>query len=269
MTTVTARGFLATATDTLERTAPRFVALLRSGVDPDARVSPEWTVQHAANHVAHYLPLYVDMVAGNGSPVAALEDLAVYNQRTAEAGGAPDLHELADQLEAGLRRLVEVFRAQELDRSVPWHGGGPMPLSSLAGLYVGELLVHGFDIAKACRRPWPIGREDAAVVVTALMPVLPLAVNEANARGFRAAYEVRLRGVADARWLLVFDDGRLEIAPAGDRKPDCVVSADPTAYLLVGYGRKSPTVAALTGSIASFGRKPWLGFRFGSLLNNP
>jgi putative sterol carrier protein len=48
-----------------------------------------------------------------------------------------------------------------------------------------------------------------------------------------------------------------------------VISADPVAFLEVGYGRANPLVAALTGKLVAKGRKPWLGLAFGKLFAAP
>lgn len=58
------------------------------------------------------------------------------------------------------------------------------------------------------------------------------------------------------------------VGPA-DGQVDCILSVDPVAFLRVGYGRANPLTAALTGKVVAFGRKPWLGLTFGSLLAAP
>jgi hypothetical protein len=50
---------------------------------------------------------------------------------------------------------------------------------------------------------------------------------------------------------------------------DCRISADPVAFLLVGYGRVSQWPQIARGKMVAWGRKPWLGVKFRSLLRKP
>jgi hypothetical protein len=88
-----------------------------------------------------------------------------------------------------------------------------------------------------------------------------------EAQGFSGAYEIRLRG--DGRVVFAFDDGTLRIDPADDQRIDCRLSADPAVFLLASYGRIPVWRTALTGAVIASGRKPWLAFRFKSLLSSP
>ena len=68
---------------------------------------------------------------------------------------------------------------------------------------------------------------------------------------------------------LAFDDGTLHVSTDYAESVDCHLSADPTAFLLVMYGRQGPLRPALTGKVVAWGRKPWLAFRIPSLLQRP
>ena len=71
--------------------------------------------------------------------------------------------------------------------------------------------------------------------------------------------------------LLTFTDGVMSVGRGrreGDAA-DCTISADPEAFLLVGYGRSSQWGPILRGKIFASGRKPWLGLKFNSLLVKP
>ncbi len=48
-----------------------------------------------------------------------------------------------------------------------------------------------------------------------------------------------------------------------------MISADPVAFLLVGYGRIGQWGQILRGKLVASGRKPWLGLGFGKLLTSP
>ncbi len=48
-----------------------------------------------------------------------------------------------------------------------------------------------------------------------------------------------------------------------------MISADPAAFLLVGYGRMPLVRALLRGGILAWGRRPWLGLRLMDLFFQP
>jgi hypothetical protein len=78
-------------------------------------------------------------------------------------------------------------------------------------------------------------------------------------------YHLRLRGGDD--WAIEVRDARAEIQR---RRPpsraDLRVSAEPVAFLLVGYGRMSRWRALLSVRMVAWGRKPWLAVPFSKLF---
>jgi hypothetical protein len=151
----------------------------------------------------------------------------------------------------------------------PWYGPGRTRTPDcLIALALGELTVHGHDIATGTGRPWPISAEDAKLIVGTVCPqMLPLVVRPNAARRAPVTYEVRLRGNGP-RYVFRVVNGAAEVRAAGG-PVDCVISADPVTYLLVVYGRMSVTQALLRGGILALGRRPWLGLRFKGLFFNP
>ena len=80
------------------------------------------------------------------------------------------------------------------------------------------------------------------------------------------SYELRIRG--GGRYRFAVRNGAAEITAAGE-KVDCVITADPVAFLQLGYGRIHQWQAIIGGKMFVSGRKPWLAVKFGSLLNSP
>jgi hypothetical protein len=70
------------------------------------------------------------------------------------------------------------------------------------------------------------------------------------------------------RYRLVVDDGTAVVTSAGE-KADCVITADPVTFLLVGYGRVGQWSQIIRGNLLAGGRKPWLAAKFGTLLASP
>jgi len=131
---------------------------------------------------------------------------------------------------------------------------------------LGEQLVHGLDVARAAGAAWTITPQDAALVIDGVMAMVPDYVDRQAAAGRRVSYELRLRGGAGYRiWI---NDAVAGVTEPGPRA-DCIISADPVAFLLVGYGRVGQRGQIARGKIVAGGRKPWLGLSFGRLLTSP
>jgi putative sterol carrier protein len=58
------------------------------------------------------------------------------------------------------------------------------------------------------------------------------------------------------------------VTVAGE-KADCVITADPVTFLLIGLGRIPQFPQLLRGKLRAGGRKPWLAGKFGTLLASP
>lgn len=270
----TSGPLLATA---LAEAATRNSQQLREITDPAAPVPGlDWTVAEVAAHLVADLREYTEVIAGHG-PEPALPAARAATATAAELTTADNRRQLAGHTERDPNRL-----AAELSEAVPAFiaaaaaapAGTPVSTpfgmavrpATIAAIVLGEQLIHGLDLARAAGQPWPITAEEARLVLPALMDVLPGYINRDRARGLHARYELRFGG--DLRYQLAIDDGTGTVGPATGR-PDCVITADPVAFLLVGYGRISQLGPALRGKIRSGGRKPWLGFRFGGLTVNP
>lgn len=129
----------------------------------------------------------------------------------------------------------------------------------------GEQLVHGFDIARAVGRRWPIDPAAARLVLAGTAPLLPHFADRDAIRDVGARIEVRIAG--GPRYTLVLDHGRAAVEPGGGR-PDCWILAQPVPYLLTGFGRVSQWPAVLRGQILAGGRHPWIAARMATYLTS-
>jgi uncharacterized protein (TIGR03083 family) len=259
----------------LTATAARNADQLRQITDPAAPVPGlSWTAAELAAHLVADLREYTEVIAGRGpapaiplaeAPTAA--DLTTAdNQR--QLAGLPerDPARLAADLAEAMPAFIAAAAAAPAGEKVDTPFGMPVLPATIAAIVLGEQLIHGLDLARAAGRPWPITAGDARLVIPGLMAVLPGYLDRDRARGLHTTYELRFGD--DLRYQLIIDDGTGTVgAPSG--RPDCVITADPAAFLLVGYGRIGQLGPALRGKIRSGGRKPWLGLRFGGLTVNP
>lgn len=262
----------------IEEVASRAGALIRSA-DPNARVpGSEWTAGQTAAHLVVVFRLYAEALEGKpgrltehytGGDGEARARLAAGNvsalSDVAERDPAKQAEALADAVGAFLAATAD--RSAHTPLCIPWFPKGEArPLGLMAGVALGELVVHGYDIAKASRRPWPIDPAHARMVIAGTAAVVPFFVNVDTAKGVQACYQVHVRG--GSRFVVRFDGEAAQVEPPG-RRVDCHLSVDPVAFLLVAYGRVSQWGPIANGKLVAWGRKPWLGFKFKSLLLSP
>jgi uncharacterized protein (TIGR03083 family) len=253
----------------VEAAISRLCAVLRSVSNPDALAVGTWSVRDVAAHLANGVPLYTRIVRGEGSTYTRLDGIAAFNAAGVAAITDRDCQALAGRIESAITDFVAAVRTTPGDPEVAWHAGVLLPVSSVTATLLGEALIHGYDIAQASQQPWFIPPTHAALVFSGALPMLPYFVNRAAAAGVRASFDLRLRGKDGPQVHLAFDDGTVHIASGPAESADCHLSADPTAFLLVMYGRQGPLRPALTGKVVAWGRKPWLAFRMPSLLQRP
>lgn len=133
-------------------------------------------------------------------------------------------------------------------------------------------------LARAEGVAWPIPGRHAALVLDAfLFPLLGrlgrALVDREAAEDVWATYDVRVRG--GSRYLLRFAAGDLTVDPVAPGRSsrvapiDCHLSVDPSAFLMVAWGRRSQWPAIASGQFVAWGRRPWLGPRLRPLLRNP
>uniref|UniRef100_UPI0015F06589 maleylpyruvate isomerase family mycothiol-dependent enzyme n=1 Tax=Pseudonocardia pini TaxID=2758030 RepID=UPI0015F06589 len=181
-----------TATLTETRVAlARFAALVRRIGPADPTAVGTWSVRDVAAHVAESMDLYTGLLAGEPSPASSLAETA--------AMSAAAIATVTDREPEALARAVETAASRYLAAAgaatdpVGWHGGLPLPVSSLLGLTLGEALVHGRDVARALGVPWEIPPAAAHTVLLGILPVIPLSVDRAATAGVHARFDVRLR----------------------------------------------------------------------------
>jgi uncharacterized protein (TIGR03083 family) len=250
----------------LRNASGKFVKLLREVEDPDRPAIGYWSIGEVAVHVSHIFQLYPDIAAGKSSPVEDHLRLGEAWDRFLREDETRDPAVAAERIERGAADLVDATRSAEWDKLVSWHGGVEIPVYSLTCFLINECEVHGLDVSRAEDKPWTIAPDVARLILDGHFPVLPYFVNQAAARGFRANYELRVRGGSTV--YANFDNGLLTIDVETNRPVDCRISFEPVDYLLLGYGRKSQWSSVLTGKIVAYGRKPWLGLRLPKLLHS-
>lgn len=151
-------------------------------------------------------------------------DVDVINQLELEAAIAP-VTELTDQLQDVAPEMDRFFDAYPNDRrAFKFHAGADV--SGLTGQtnWLGELLLHGQDIARAVKAPWKLAERDMLLIHIH-------------------------HGIADIR------------PCRADDRPDAVLRLPASVLTQVLYQRIGPLGAARRGLLVVGGRRPWVALK--------
>lgn len=253
---------LATAGAVLDR----YVAVLRSGPDPGLAAIGRWSVGETACHTAHLLGILAGLRRGVPSPVTDHHRMAETWDRMLAQDDRRDPVGLADTVEAAGRAVLASLDPDAWDAAATWHAGLPVRGYTFAAIVANECALHGLDIARAAGRPWEVPRPVAELVVVGFLPLLGYFLDQDAAQGLDAVFRVDLRG--GPSFFAEVARGEVGFSAQEPRRPDCILSVDPVAYLLVGFGRIPRLGALARGRIVAHGRKPWLGLRFARLFRS-
>lgn len=227
--------------------------LLRGARNADGRVARlDWSVAELGAHLVTVPNRFRRMASGER--FAGWHDMATLNARMIDEVAERDPEALARRFEEETVALLDAL-GDDPDAPFNWYDLR-VRTADAAGIVLGEYLVHGLDLAHTDDQPWPIERAEALSAVGSLVPVLPNFVNHDAVAGVHATIELRLRGRAPLT--ITVADGAAAFQEGPAERPDLTVSADPVAYLLVGYGRLGTLRPVLTGKILGWGRRPWL-----------
>jgi hypothetical protein len=208
---------------------------------------------------------------GEGGPIRSgvhlREVVAAYNSQ--KMADIPETRpaNLAQLVLDAAGHLIDTTSGRPGDQPLAFHCGLPSTLAALLCLSLSEHIIHGYDMATAVGRPWPIEPAHAGLALYGVTPLFALTVNPETTTGLTVAYGIHLRGVGCS--VVRFLDGEYHVEPGDSSSVDCTISADPVAYLLVGARRLSPWSAIALGLISANGPKPELALRFQELFVYP
>jgi len=256
----------------LASVVPRLTALIRSIGDPGAHAVGEWNAGDVALHLAQAWEKLPALAAGEiESPLGAAAELAALTTTMVRDEPGRDLDAIAGRIEAAASAYLATPSS---DEPRPWLvRGTSLPGSAFSCHLLNESLVHGHDIAHAEGRAWRIDPAHAGMAImgfafralTAVDPRFP--VDQEQAAGVRACFDIRVRRTG--RVFLILDDGAMRIEPPSSRRVDCHLSAEPATLFLLIWSRTSEWPGVLSGRLALWGRRPWLGARLPQMLRNP
>ncbi|MER7722975.1 maleylpyruvate isomerase family mycothiol-dependent enzyme [Streptomyces sp. NPDC096323] len=256
--------------DAIRTTAEEIAELLCTAPDTGAPVPGlTWTVGEVAAHLAQVNALMADLAAGlprpygDGTPQriapANEEALAAFPERAAKPLAAM----IVTQAAACLDAVAAGHPADEI-LTTPM---GPMNRAVLGSYLLTHMLGHGYDLARALKRPHMVDPPRARLTLPFLVQAMPRVTDATATAGLNARYAVRLWG--GGRLGVTFTDGTPAVGHEVPDRPDCTISLEPVTFLLMSLGRTSPVGAMARGRVVAWGRKPWIGPRFPTYFRAP
>lgn len=225
----------------------------------------EWKCWQVLAHLVAVTEGYTEYAKGRRTPIADVTNLPTESLRMIGEVGEAEPAALASRVQRAVDAFDEAASALQDGELFYWHGM-EIPVQAAKGILLGELLVHGLDVARAHGEAWPISPADAIGVIEGVMAVAPAFVTPA-AEHLTANIRLKLR--RGPRWILRFDSGALTVEPDTKCRVDWTISSDPVAFLLLSYGRDKQFRHLATGRVAAWGRRPRIGLRFDTYIAKP
>lgn len=242
----------------------RFDRIARTA-DPSARPpGSRWTVQQVVAHVLTIANRYHELAQGREYRRAdTAAGLAALNQTELEAVLAP-VPELADQLNALHPEIDGYFDTLTDDRlTFPFHANGSVGGITGQTNWLGELLLHGEDIARAAKAPWTIDERDMLLVARGVMQVAPAFLRHSVVRDTNTSVALQVPGARP--YLMHIHDGTIELRERRpDDRPDAVLRTPASTLTQLLYQRIGPLTAARRGLLVVGGRRPWRALKLQS-----
>lgn len=261
--TVTCAPLVTAVCDALVDSRGKLSATMRQITDPSPRAVGTWTIGETAQHVSGSAEYFLAAARG-GADLERLDEVDANNARALAEDAERNPRILADRFDRGGEALVAHARTVRGDPAVTPFEGVEVPLSTLLGIELGEVLVHGFDIARAAGLPWQIDRAHAVLTQEAFIPLLPYLLDQERANGVRLAIDLRVRGMRPV--VARIKDRTLVVEGSRGQRVDCHISVDPVVYLLLAFNRITPWKPMVRGQLVAWGRRPWRANELGSLL---
>jgi uncharacterized protein (TIGR03083 family) len=254
----------------IELARTRFDRLVRTA-DPLALArGSRWTVQQVVAHVLTVAHRYRQLAHGREyRPAGSARELAVINQVELEAALSP-VGELADQLRVLAPELDGYFDTLTDDRpTIPFHAGAVVDGITAQTNWLGEMLLHGYDIARSVNAPWELPERDMLLVSRGMMQIgsgYPLRAGVPPETDVCVVF--KLPGARP--YLVHIQGGTAEFrARRADDRPDAVLQAPASTFALMLYQRIGPLTAARQGLRIVGGRRPWRALKLQSFFEQP
>jgi uncharacterized protein (TIGR03083 family) len=254
----------------LSETSVRTADLVETLADTAVPIpGSNWTVREAAVHLVNVGVRYAGMIEGEPLGYASLtpEECARMNDQLIADIPESDPVKLAALIHEATQRLLEASGRCDDEQEILWHCQIRITVPHLIAIALAEHVIHGYDMAVAVERPWPITMTQAGLALFGYGAAYGLCLNPATTTGHTAGYGIEFR--TGERFTIRFVDGRYQVEPPDSGPVDCTITADPIAFLLVGAGRLSQWEAIALGAMEVGGQRPDLALAFTNLFLFP
>jgi uncharacterized protein (TIGR03083 family) len=147
----------------------RTVELFRE-VDPALELDNDpWTSRDVLAHLCNVARRYTSVPRLASTP----REVDVINAEELTALDGVSLEDLLGKFERAYARYREVWPPMGPEHMWPFHGGGQLPTAALRTNWLGEMTMHGYDVASVAGVDWPVSDEDAQDLLTFLRQIVP------------------------------------------------------------------------------------------------
>jgi hypothetical protein len=241
----------------------RFHWLARSA-DPHARrPGLDWTVQQVVAHMLSVAHRYQILAEGMDFHRASHpRELDQINQDELGAVMAP-VPDLVDQLEALAPVMDEFFDTLSDDYSCEFHCGVMVSGTMAQTNWLGELVLHGDDIARSIGVPWEIRERDMLLLLRGMMEAVSAYVRDDVSRATDICVALQ---IPEARpYVIHVHNGIAEWrARRSADRPDAVLRSPAATMVQTLLQRIGPVTAARRGLRIVGGRRPWRAMKLQS-----
>ncbi|WP_157767789.1 maleylpyruvate isomerase family mycothiol-dependent enzyme [Actinosynnema pretiosum] len=259
----------------LSDTTDRFARLIASAPPPTRAAIGGWSADEAAAHTAIVSGMNAELMAGRDAfddPDLAracremtLADLAAVNARALRRYPARDPEALGAYLREHVDLLLERSADLDPDEPRPWLGGARLPVSTLLAHQLNELLLHGFDVARATGARWDVPEDEAALAFDLfLMRLLGAGADTRHLlsrSGGGRELRVELRSARTTPVMVVSGERRLAVVRP-DGSADTVVRFTPSVFMLALFRRIGLAGALVSGTITASRPRPWVALAY-------
>jgi len=228
----------------------------------------EWNLQQVTAHMVTGTNWAAEFVKGNVAGLPTLDPAVVgpvLDQMIADFPES-DPAKLGRLLLDAEDALLEALATQAGDRAM-LHAGVPFTMAQFACTMLGDQMLHGYEMAAAVGRPWPIETEDALLILEAHLPLFGAMLHPERTPGLTAAIGIDLRGGPDVT--VRFTDGAYSVEEGVAEAVDATMSVDPVAFLMIESGRLSRYEATALGLLTVGGNQPDRALNFFDLIVYP